>query len=48
MPCIGIIEHNGKVRNEVVPDDKSEVLLRQAVRIVKDRCLVYTDRIKVL
>lgn len=42
-PVFGILERNGKVSIEIVPDVKAETLLRLAIKKVKRGSLIYTD-----
>jgi len=44
IPVFGILEGQGKVKVEIVPDVSGESLLRETIKKVKRGSLIYTDR----
>jgi len=48
IPVFGILERNGKVSVNVVPDVRADTLLGETVMKVKRGSLVYTSQVQVL
>ncbi len=47
VPVFGILERNGHVLVEVVPNDKAEIVLNLTVKKVRRGSFVYTDKFQI-